>query len=69
MNVSEKNSYFELYNEQLRDLLVPSLSSSVQPLLKIQFDQRQGMTVIAGLTERVVTSAEEVERLLREGES
>eukprot|EP01039_Chlorochromonas_danica_P003725 gene3725-4074_t len=56
-------SYLEVYNEQVKDLL------SAEPTqIKIQFDPKQG-TVLSGVKEQVVLSAQQVMALIRAGEA
>ena len=55
-------SYLEIYNENIRDLLI----SSGERTLELREDAAKGMTV-AGLTEVIATSVEEVMTLLRIG--
>lgn len=56
-------SYLEVYNEQVKDLL------SAEPTqIKIQFDPKQG-TVLSGVKEQVVLSAQQVIALIRAGEA
>ncbi|KAF2762703.1 kinesin [Pseudovirgaria hyperparasitica] len=59
-------SYFEVYNEHVRDLLVPR--SSPDLFLKIRDSKSDGVFV-QGLTETAIKSYADVERLLREGDT
>lgn len=58
-------SYFEVYNEHVRDLLIPR--ASVTQYLKIRESQTDGVYV-QGLTECAVKSYADVERLMRVGD-
>jgi hypothetical protein len=58
-------SYFEVYNEHVRDLLVPR--SNPPMYLKIRESQTEGVYV-QGLTERAVKSFADVENLMRVGD-
>ncbi|KAI9104976.1 P-loop containing nucleoside triphosphate hydrolase protein [Phlyctochytrium arcticum] len=58
-----KLSFLEIYQEQIRDLLMPS---SDPKDLSIRKD-RHGVTVVSGLSERVVNSAEECLNCLEMG--
>lgn len=56
-----KLSYMEIYNEVVRDLLTPGNDN-----LDIREDKGKGI-IVGGLTERIVTSNEEVGGILRDG--
>lgn len=56
-------SYLEIYNELIRDLIAPS---SATPLLELREDAR-GTIQVAGLTEIVARSADEVMEMLHKG--
>jgi hypothetical protein len=58
-------SYFEVYNEHVRDLLVPK--SSTPYYLKIRESQTDGVYV-QGLTDAAVKNYEDVERLMKMGD-
>jgi kinesin motor protein len=58
-------SYFEVYNEHVRDLLVPK--SNTPYYLKIRESQTDGVYV-QGLTDAAVKNYEDVERLMRTGD-
>ncbi|KAF2126479.1 kinesin-domain-containing protein [Dothidotthia symphoricarpi CBS 119687] len=59
-------SYFEVYNEHVRDLLTPRTNPPIY--LKIRESQKDGVYV-QGLTEAEVKSYVDVERLMRLGDS
>jgi len=58
-------SYFEVYNEHVRDLLVPRTNNSVY--LKIRESQTEGV-YIQGLTDEGVKSFDDVKRLMKVGD-
>jgi hypothetical protein len=58
-------SYFEVYNEHVRDLLVPK--SNTPYFLKIRESQTDGVYV-QGLTDAAVKNYEDVERLMKMGD-
>jgi hypothetical protein len=58
-------SYFEVYNEHVRDLLIPRSSSS--QYLKVRESQTDGV-YIQGLTDTAVKSYADVERLMKMGD-
>jgi hypothetical protein len=58
-------SYFEVYNEHVRDLLTPRTTPPIY--LKIRESQKEGVYV-QGLTEREIKSYADIERLLRIGD-
>lgn len=69
-----KISYIEVYNEQIKDLLgIESSSSSSTttpaPSIKLQFDPKQGCSVLSGVKEIVVTTPQQVFYYLKQGES
>jgi kinesin family protein 18/19 len=55
-------SFIEVYNEQVYDLLEPT-----GRVLQLREDQERGVVVVAGVTERLVESVEEILYLLSEG--
>ena len=55
-------AFFEIYNENLRDLLRPEVSS-------LSIREKGGQFIIPDLTERIVTSPAEVAAVLKQGES
>ena len=60
-----KLSYLEIYNEMVRDLLSSKVSSRAQGLLLVE-DPERGV-IASDLTEYIVTSPQEVGKLLQEG--
>jgi len=64
-----KMSYIEIYNEQIKDLLTANghSSSSTSSDLQIREDLDRGV-FIAGLREEVVSSREQIESLIAQGE-
>jgi hypothetical protein len=58
-------SYFEVYNEHVRDLLVPRTNAPVY--LKIRESQTEGV-YIQGLTDEGVKSFDDVQRLMKVGD-
>lgn len=55
-------SFIEVYNEQVYDLLEPT-----GRILQVREDQERGIVVVAGVTERVADSADDVLALLMDG--
>ena len=53
-------AYLELYNEQIRDLLVPATKAAPTGGLDLREDAEKGGIVVAGLTHEVVASADDV---------
>ncbi len=59
-------AYCEIYNESIRDLLVPQNPRSVASL-ELREDPISGGAVVSGITELPVTSSKEIMSLLTQG--
>ncbi|XP_037579069.1 kinesin-like protein KIFC1 [Dermacentor silvarum] len=58
-------SFIEVYNETLRDLLVPPSQAQASTPLQLKMARKDGPVAVANLTEVAVTSAEQISQLLR----
>ncbi|XP_077485537.1 kinesin-like protein KIFC1 [Amblyomma americanum] len=58
-------SFVEVYNETLRDLLVPPSQADKAPPLQLKMTSKDGPVTVASLTEVPVQSAQQIGQLLR----
>ena len=67
MTYSLKTSFYEIYNEQIIDLLGDVTQTTSQNNLKILEDQKSGVVHIQGITQREVTCYEDIVTLIEKG--
>lgn len=61
-----KISYVEVYNENIKDLLIEKYSSGYDEYLDLREDSEKGV-LISGVTEIMTTNVEEIAKYIRQG--